>query len=396
MKNPYLCFAQAQLLMKRICTIALLFVLSACQQSEQVSRPVSAFVRAIISNGESRAHQVVASAGAPLAADDIYLIGSRQDCQLLGDALVRSDRFDNTDGIQAEDRLPDFAGETFTLIQDVANEPYDGYIDAGNYDFLRSIAVSNVVNALDTVCYISPYDREGLSRKNKAKLILFTSSVFAAYGQFEVDTLLSTLGCSIPVVFPLEEMLDEVFAAGKSSCHIGVIADSLSAGSGAYASLFRQKCQELGIEDADCICFPRNPEADPLTSFLDNYIAAGYSAPLDALLIDDYSADMDEVAASMERIRSVMSEESYNYGWLLRDDCRLLDVQSTAAQRCYAFLRGNALFTHRIALPRTQAFITCPRPNLPEATFADKFTRSVSTDIETFMLIPFSERYLPE
>ncbi|MBQ9477574.1 MAG: hypothetical protein IJU63_07325 [Bacteroidales bacterium] len=382
--------------MKRICTIAFLFVLAACQQSEQVSRPVSAFVRAIIANADSRAHRIVADAGAPVSTDDIYLVGSRRDCQLLGEALIRSDRFDNTDGQRGEDLLPDFAGETIVSIQDVANEPYDGYIEAGNYDFLRSIAVSHVVNALDTVCYISPYDREGLSRKNKAKLILFTSSVFAAYGQFEVDTLLHTLGCSTPVVFPLEDMLEEVFSAGKASCHIGVIADSLTAGSGAYSSLFRQKCQEHGIEDADCVCFPRRSDADPLTSFLDSYIAAGYSAPLDALIIDDYTADMDEVTASMERIRSVMSEESYNYGWLLRDDCRLLDVQTTAATRCYEFLRSHSLFTHRIALPRSQAFITCPRPNLPESTFADKFARSVSADIETFMLIPFSERYLPE
>ena len=91
-----------------------------------------------------------------------------------------------------------------------------------------------------------------------------------------------------------------------------------------------------------------------------------------------------------------MSEESYNYGWLLREDCLLLDVTTTAARRCYEYLRAHSLFTHRIALPHAQAYITCPRPNLPEATFADKFTRSVSSEVETFMLIPFSERYLPE
>ena len=69
--------------MKRICTIAFLFVLAACQQSEQVSRPVSAFVRAIIANADSRAHRIVADAGAPVSTDDIYLVGSRRDCQLL-------------------------------------------------------------------------------------------------------------------------------------------------------------------------------------------------------------------------------------------------------------------------------------------------------------------------
>ena len=383
------------------CSLAL--TLSSCRPKGTPPRPAVQYVRDILTD-RSGAEYKAFSAYDPASPDGpVCLVGESVRCLRLSEVLMGCDLYDNVTGALAPDGLPDFAGESILSLFDEANTPYDGYLTASNTAYLRELAVRHVFESLDTVTFISNYDKEGMGRKKPAKMVLLLSPYMAAYGRFDADTLFSCLGKPSPVFAPLDVMLDRVFGAAEGPVNVGVIADSTAIAAGVYETVFEEKTKEFDATGSVCICGTAAASGGILTGFLDAYEAAGYTKPLSALLVDDPAVRTDSLLTELDRIRVEFSDESLRYGKMLSPGFRILDAGVVAAQECYRRLRESNTFTHNISYPTASALVSYPLSDLPVTSYAAdgslapdfKFNRTPSSDVETYRLLQYGGRYVP-
>lgn len=383
-----------KLMKKYILAAAAAVVLASCTVKPQYTQPAITYVKDILADTKSEAYGIVSRTASPRSGDAIYVIGAPAECEKMAGVMLASDVFDNVNGHEGHDILPDFAGETIIQLQDMANSPYDDFIEAGNYQYLREIAVRNLISALDSVYCISPYDVEVSGVKTPAKLVVMASAANAAYGCSDIDTLLSSVGSGIRVVYPVREMFARVLPKDAKGLSIGVISDGDNSVSGAYSAIFQQMSRAAQVSSSTCVSFPASPtdSTDALTSFLDDYLAAGYTSPLDAILIDDPAVDVVAVQEKLDSINSKMTVDSMNYGWIVREGCIVLDAASTASATCYKILRSENLFSHRIAYPRGEVYMTHLKPDAPVLTH--EYLREAGSSDQAYLVVPYNERFL--
>ena len=348
------------------CCIAAIAAVS-CKKKAETGEPPIALVRSIIGSSSLPAHGMVAHYKAVDPSKSVFVAGSPILCESLRTSLLEADDYDNIDGKRGADGLPDFAGEVICTVVDFANVPYSVYTDAGKAEALREVTVRNVLAAMDTLCFINEYDRSGVASKPLPKVLVMSSPYAAEYGKYDVDTLLKSLGCRLPVVYPVAIMQDKAFAAKSGSVMVGVISGEESLSPEGYASLVERKAAEKGLSDCGCIVFKSDIAAvDPLLAFLDSCLLAGKVRPLDAIIVDDPFADADALRMTMRRIKAAGNPESLSYGNLVADGCTLQEICTSVTDECFRLLRSSNLFTHNIAFPRSIEFKTVA---LPDSTF---------------------------
>lgn len=339
--------------MKRIYFLLVLALAVSCNRTNPEGRPVINLVREVIADAGSPEHMLVADYDAADPVKSIYVAGAPERCKPILMSLKECDSYDNADGRAVGDGLPDFAGEVICTILDFANTPYSKYL--GREEDLNEVTVRTVLAAMDTLCYINEFDRNGMATKPQAKVVVLASPYASAYGQFDVDSLFRTLGCNLPVVYPLRSMLDEVLAGRNTGAVVGVVAEKDSLTAGSYASYVA----ENGAAGSDCVVLSPDPEAtDPLLAFLDSCLVAGKTRPFDAILVDDTTVDAEAMRLTLKRITTATNEESLSYGKLIAPGCRILDVLSTVNDECYRLLRKENLFRLDIAYPRSIEYKT--------------------------------------
>ncbi|MBQ1619234.1 MAG: hypothetical protein II095_06875 [Bacteroidales bacterium] len=335
-----------------------LLLLTACSGKVQIGKPTIPYVREIISDHSLPQH-ALASGYKPQGDAAIYLVGPSEQCIPLLKAFMQSDIYDNVDGRSSNDGLADFAGETICTVSDIANSPYAKFLAEGREDALREVTVRNVLATMDTLCRIGEHDQTGMGRKPASKVVVLPSPYASEFGLYDVDTLFNALGCGLHVVSPLRVMMDRVFSGRKGDAMVGVISTRDNVASGGYSSFVQEVSARHSLTGSDCVVFPSDTSgADPLVSFLNSYMAAGYTRPLDALLVDDYDIDPDAVAVSLSLLTDPSGDLSLTYGNLLARDFMLLDARRAAVEECYRILRSNNLFTHNIAQPKSLEFST--------------------------------------
>lgn len=297
----------------------------------------------------------------------IFILGTPDYCGPLSDAFLGSERFDNIDGSSTSDGLPDFAGETvcsvacFSDFEALASAPDDAPI--------RELAVRSVLSAMDTLCYVSPYDLDGLGRKSLPKLIILASPYVSQKGLSDLDTLFAVSGCSIPVLEPVNVLAGSVPPAPrKKGRTIGVIDSS---NMGCYAALLRQV--------DSCVQYGDIPSKHALTAFLDRYMSDGHSAPLDVLLVNDPGLDAEQLREDYARVSSVMNEESLTYGNLFAKDFRIVDAREALTSAAYSIMRSRNLFTHSLSAPACSRYMLIPREKAEEG----------------LMFMEYNERFIP-
>lgn len=291
----------------------------------------------------------------------------------LSEAFLLADNYDNATGAPGRDGLPDFSGEIISGILDIANTPYSAWLSEGKEDALRDLTVKEVLLALDTLCHRSPYDREGGVRKPGAKLLVLASSYMTAYGQFDVDTLFRSLGCSVPVISPLEAMMDEVFR-GAGKVKVGVLSRREDLSSGIYSSVFSERCRRHARQGSSCTVLARRDSSGFLTAFFDDYIASGAVEALDYLIVDGYGYDVPSLYAVVDSLTSVMNPESLKYSKFISPDLKILTPEESILRSCYSKMRQMSIFSYRISYPEARGYLTAGES----------------------LLIPFSLRYVPE
>ena len=231
------------------------------------------FVSEIIGDSSSAEHKLVAGYDPADASKAIFIFGSRKRTQSIAEALIGCDAYDNVDGSSQPDGLKDFAGETFCTVANFSN--FGEMVNDGRLEDLRELTARNVLAAMDTLCYVSPYDRSGMGKKPLAKLIILGSACMTQYGHYDVDSLFNALNCELPVISPMELIAEEAVNAnrGKDILTVGVLAGNAPVD--LYGPYIKTKAAKAGIDSVLCVGFKVPEGEDPLLSFLDRYSELG-------------------------------------------------------------------------------------------------------------------------
>lgn len=333
--------------------LAAVTALWSCRQVVYTPRPSIPLVHAIAADttGQGR---LAARAGHRGAEGSIALIGEPEEVMALTRRFMRADTRDNIDGRAERDSLPDFAGESFDAILDAFNAPYTHFMEEDPaLDSLREAAVRNAVFAWDSTSVKSAQDPQARLHKTRAKILIFTSSMQAEFGLFDVDTLQQLCGGRSILLSPAEVLLDEAFAGG--ALDIGVWTSRDVKASDAWQRVFERKAPagaSLAVIAPDSALDVRTE----LRGFLRQYRATG--RPLDVLILDKYSIDLSPLQSELGMIRRAGAEEDAAFDKMLSQGFRFLEPGPAVVDATFRILRERNLFTHRIANPAVHYFQT--------------------------------------
>lgn len=337
--------------------IAIFAGLCSCRPQVTPPRPTIALVETIVAD-TSGMGRIAARAGHGSVQGSVALIGEPLEGILLARRFVSTDRLDNIDGRPGRDSLPDFAGETFDVILDAYNAPYNHFLKggpdrSGQLDSLRAAAVLNAVFAWDSTCFVSASEPESRLAKSRAKVLVFTSALQAEYGLFDVDTLQQLAGGKSHLVSAVHTLLEDALEGGARNLAVWTSRDVRI--SGVWQAVFAQ----LEAEGATLSVITPESALDVRTEFRDvlrQHRATGRT--LDALLIDSYALDAAFFRGEVELIRRAGTDEDAALDKMLSPDFRVLDAATSVVGSTYKLLRRENLFTHRIARPYARFYET--------------------------------------
>ena len=231
--------------------IVLLAAVVSCKRVQVQPRPTLPLVHSIAAD-TAGIGRLAAQAGR--SSGSIAIIGEPENAILLARRFQRTDRVDNVDGTPVRDSLPDFAGETFDVLMDAMNAPYVRFWTSAEaqpedrrsavLDSLREVAVLSAVCAWDSLSWRSTADAEPMLRKERAKVLIYTSSLQAQWGLFDVDTLQQMTGGSCYVLSPVKTLLSDAYASGARSLAVWTSRDVRT--SGAWQAVF----EDMDFPDA--------------------------------------------------------------------------------------------------------------------------------------------------
>jgi len=328
-------------------------IAASCQQPVSNGRPPVAVVQNILSGDEAQLRAVVENYKAPIYAD-INVIDSPERAVMLTEALITSDRYDNIDAAERQDNLPDFAGERIVAQMDIARDAYS-QLDSIT---LREIAVRSTIAAMDKRLCVASYDTEYRSNKPSSKMVIISSPELEAFAAYDIDTLKASMGISLPVVYPARLMLKGLYDEGARN--IGIIVNGLTSLSGAYDSM----CEEISADGEAMNCYVVSDDdlggIDPLRDFLRSYIDAGNSAALDAIVLDCFEYNPEDMLTEYASLLLEDAEENLSARSAVSSSLNIVSIADTITEEAYRIMRERNLFTHDIRYPVAAAYLTNP------------------------------------
>lgn len=342
---------------RSIAFLALLPAAVSCIMRTEAGAGMHPFVSAILQDRDGGEYRMLQATASPDPDGDVYIIGDEEHALHLADYMAICDLHDNVDGSAGPDGLPDFAGETISCIVDTSS------VISG--ERFREAVVRCVLEAVDTVFHITPYDIEGIGHKNPAKLIILAGPQYSRLSSHDVDTLLTASGSGIRFISSLDDVFGNLAVArsGKEFS-LSVVSDGGYSDYDLYEESFRNACNRAGVPDGKLTVYPAltsNPDSLMLT-ILDTYSDSGADEAINTFVVDDCSLDVNELKASLASLVSVTNERSVKYGKLVSQDFRMAGTVDIVTSLCYDALRKGNLFTHNIAKPQVSIYYVTPEP----------------------------------
>ena len=330
--------------------IPFLLVFASCRERPAVGRDTIPYVKQLAVD-TAGVFSLVRSYRTAGTEGSIAILGEPDPSYLLAQEFLAADRYDNIDGKTAPDRLPDFAGETFDVVLDLYNDPYIR-MAAASPDSLREVAVRNAVMAVDTVAFSDASDRGSRLRKTKAKVFVLASSLQTEWGRFDIDTLFRMAGRDALILSPVEAMLSVARDAGCNRVAVWAPEEAKAA----YDSVAKESFPGMEVT---VISTTGNGILRPaFRDMLRLFRAVRPNASLDAVLLDSFKADLDDLYAEQEHIHRQITEEDMAFDRILAPGFRFIEPKSSLTTACYRFLREHNLFTHNIARPSAHFYQT--------------------------------------
>ena len=382
----------------------LLLALTVSCNKREVGHNFAPLVERILSD-TTRAEFRPLSSFDPKSTDGVIsLFGTPYEVARMTEYLLSADNFNNVDGSFKADSLPDFAGEMFSPVLDLANSPYQDYIDVDSEMLLEDIVARAFLSALDTAVFRSPSDTLPTYPRKKAKIVVFTSSLFSALGAADVDTLNAVSGRKIPVIFAPAAMAEYLYIRHSKGMNVGVLTTPAVLGAGVYSSVFPKVLKEHADQKSTYSVFCPDTvrsEAGKLRSFLSMYGTSGVGGPLTAIIVDDASVDMDAMREAVDALVSSDAPQDVALKSHLAKDFELVSPDKAVAAVCYRLMRNRNIFTHKIAYPDAECFVTVPSYSVSPAVldamgaFAHgyKYDRIPDEGVSAFSVVPMKDDY---
>lgn len=297
---------------RRLSIVLLLPLLGicACKPKEVSERPVIEYVSEIIQERANPAHQLLAGFNPGAAGGNIVVLGPLEEVRPMSASLMLCDRFDNVDARPVRDSLLDFSGEVITRVIMGDKAPLTAVQTEEGIKNLRELTVRAALAALDTT-----------GRRTPGKVVILTSSAMAAYGKYDLDSLMRAFHIPDAVFFPLDLMAEK--ALSKPESRIGIVSPLPQQ---VYEEYFKYRDEFEGIFIG---VYPKEMVLDSV-SVVD-------TLALDVLLLDDCTVAADTLRSRFPKVEVVTPG-------------------SVTSEACFKAMRGRNIFTHRVAYPKRETF----------------------------------------
>lgn len=335
----------------------------------------------------------------------IAVIGPAQEALVLTEALSCCDYFDNVDGRRVSDGLPDFAGETFDIICDTANSPYEGYVANGNENYLKELTFRNFLSALDTTCAVGQFDRNSLIRKQSSKIVILASPYSSAFGYKDIMSVVKASRPKVNVLSLCHSMFDFAVSRHGGKANLTVWTDESVLGAGVYSEVWSDLTADYPSMRYIAVCPNRiGTLKERVLSFLEKCKATEMQEKMDAAIVDDLSLTADSLNAELGRMLCRGTDGIDIYKSLLSEHFEFIDPKQAVAAQCERYLRNENYFTHRVAYPIVDIHCTVPVAGLSAVDYDEKgyftdsfkYDRADNSDNETFFLIELSGSFLSD
>lgn len=364
------------------------------------------YVKSILSDTTTTVYNIVKNAGESGSNGVISIIGPANDAMFISDEFLCCDHFDNVNGRMVSDGLPDFSGETISVVCDEANSPYHGYVEKQNESYLKELNVKNFINVVDTSCFLSPYDKEDRIGKNHSKVVVLSSSYSSAFGYSDIMALVNGTRADIDVISPIHSMFRYAMKRhGGENASIAVWTSEQILGDGVYSALSSELEKEYPSLKYDMIC-PQHGGTimQRMLSFFRMYRSAGQRTRLDVVLVDDIPMRADSLNSIFHALLAESNDSLMTYKAFLSDNFEFIDARTSMVADCISYLRKMNGFTHRVAYPAMEMFAVVPVPDLAvgyyydDGRFSDdfKYNRAPGSELESFLTVEMNERYMSE
>ncbi len=137
------------------------------------------------------------------------------------EVMLSIDKIDNITGELNPDGIPDFAGENFQFLGDMANMPYGNYASENKSEFFKELVVKDALFLLGDRYYTSPMDVDQAGEKEKSKILVIACNTATAWGLENIQTLLEKSKTGVKVI--------GVINAGVNALYNNLLKDSLLA-----------------------------------------------------------------------------------------------------------------------------------------------------------------------
>ncbi len=304
-------------------TILAVAALAACEQSGKVQKRPTGLVQSILADSTGL-RDIAGYAGQIGSRGSITLFGESRDVKPLAQRFKDVDLMDNVDGREKRDSLPDFAGEIIAGL----------LADSIAFDNLREAAVYGALQAWDTTL-----------RKESAKILIYPSSLQAAYGFHDVDTLQQLTGGQCHLLSPVSLLVDKAFE--KATNVVVWTSDTVK-----KAKVWEQALAQSDRPGKSLAVYSPDASLDVPGQFreiLTQYQVTGLL--LDGIIVDSYQIDLSTLEAELQTIRAAANEEDANLNRMLSAQFKFYEPADALIRATYSILRKENLFAHRIARP---------------------------------------------
>jgi hypothetical protein len=181
---------------------------------------------------------------------------------------------------------------------------------------------------------------------------VLANSLLSEFGRFDIDTLFKMAGREALVLTPAEAMLESAAKAGCRSVAVWAPQEARSA----YEQAAKAWAPQM---DVTVVSTTGNGLLRPaFRDMLRNFRTMKPKATLDAVLLDSFTVDLEELAAEQEHIHRQITEEDMAFDRILTPNFRFIDPNTSLTSALYRLLRERNLFTHDIAYPSVRYYQT--------------------------------------
>lgn len=169
------------------------------------------------------------------------------------EVMLSIDKIDNITGQMGADGIPDFAGENFTFLGDMANMPYGNYAAEKKEQFFKELVVKDALFLLGDKYYKSSMDEVPSGVKEKSKILVIACNTATAWGLNDIQVMLDKSGTGVKVIGVINAGVNALYDNIKddslsTSTTVGVLATVGTISSNAYERTIRQMQEKSGYK----------------------------------------------------------------------------------------------------------------------------------------------------